>query len=162
MVWVVPMARAMFDRCGLALGGGATLPEAPGRGGFRALGLRGVLMVRGVVSGRGQGLSSKEFATVSIASEYLILAAVSAAAGLALGRVISQRLRGFICAGSVAAALLGAGLTWSSSRGMVTETLTVEVVQAALLGVAAVLFPFSPGTSPDRSLSAAGPILSSL
>jgi hypothetical protein len=25
------MARATFDRCGLVLGGGATLPEAPGR-----------------------------------------------------------------------------------------------------------------------------------
>jgi len=53
MVWVVPMARAMFDRCGVVLDGGATLPEAPGRGAYRALGLRGVLMVRGVVlSGR--------------------------------------------------------------------------------------------------------------
>jgi hypothetical protein len=49
MVWVVPIARAMFDRCGVVLGGSATLPEAPGRGAYRALGLRGVLMVRGVV-----------------------------------------------------------------------------------------------------------------
>jgi hypothetical protein len=53
MVWVVPIARATFDRCGVVLGGSATLPEAPGRGAYRALGLRGVLMVRGVVlSGR--------------------------------------------------------------------------------------------------------------
>jgi len=53
MVWVVPMARAMFDRCGVVLDWGATLPEAPGRGAYRALGLRGVLMVRRVVlSGR--------------------------------------------------------------------------------------------------------------
>ena len=38
---------------GSVLGGGATLPEAPGRGAYRALGLRGVLMVCGVVlSGR--------------------------------------------------------------------------------------------------------------
>jgi hypothetical protein len=49
MVWVVPIARATFDRCGVVLGGSATLPEAPGRGAYRALGLRGVLMVRGVV-----------------------------------------------------------------------------------------------------------------
>ena len=28
MVWVVPMARAMFDRCGVVLGGGATLPDS--------------------------------------------------------------------------------------------------------------------------------------
>jgi hypothetical protein len=46
---VVPIARATFDRCGVVLGGSATLPEAPGRGAYRALGLRGVLMVRGVV-----------------------------------------------------------------------------------------------------------------
>lgn len=53
MVWVVPIARATFDRCGVVLGGSATLPEAPGRGAYRALGLRGVLMVRRVVlSGR--------------------------------------------------------------------------------------------------------------
>ena len=32
MVWVVPIARATFDRCGVVLGGSATLPEAPGRG----------------------------------------------------------------------------------------------------------------------------------
>jgi len=44
MVWVVPMARATFDRGGVVLGGGATLPEALG-GAYRALGLRGVLMV---------------------------------------------------------------------------------------------------------------------
>jgi hypothetical protein len=37
MVWVVPMARATFDRCGVVLGGGATLPEAPGRGAYWAL-----------------------------------------------------------------------------------------------------------------------------
>lgn len=49
MVWVVPVARATFDRCGVVLDGSATLPEAPGRGAYRALGLRGVLMVRGVV-----------------------------------------------------------------------------------------------------------------
>ena len=49
MVWVVPIARATFDRCGVVLGGSATLAEAPGRGAYRALGLRGVLMVRGVV-----------------------------------------------------------------------------------------------------------------
>lgn len=41
MVWVVPIARATFDRCGVVLGGSATLPEAPGRGAYRALGLRG-------------------------------------------------------------------------------------------------------------------------
>jgi hypothetical protein len=53
MVQVVPIARATFDRCGVELGGSATLPEAPGRCAYRALGLRGVLMVRGVVlSGR--------------------------------------------------------------------------------------------------------------
>ena len=39
MVWVVPIARATFDRCGVVLGGSATLPEAPGRGAYRALGL---------------------------------------------------------------------------------------------------------------------------
>jgi hypothetical protein len=49
MVWVVPIVRGTFDRCGVVLGGSATLPEAPGRGAYRALGLRGVLMVRGVV-----------------------------------------------------------------------------------------------------------------
>src|SRR5262245_35157148 len=49
MVWVVPMARAMFDRCEVVLDGGATLPEAPGRGAYRALASRGVLMVRRVV-----------------------------------------------------------------------------------------------------------------
>jgi hypothetical protein len=27
MVWVVPMARAMFDRCAVVLSGGSTLPE---------------------------------------------------------------------------------------------------------------------------------------
>ena len=52
MVWVVPIAQATFDRCGV-VGGSATLPEALGRGACRALGLRRVLMVRGVVlSGR--------------------------------------------------------------------------------------------------------------
>ena len=52
-MWLVPIARATFDRCEVVLGGSATLPEAPGRGAYRALGLRGVLMVRGVVlSGR--------------------------------------------------------------------------------------------------------------
>ena len=49
MVWVVPIARATFDRCGVVLGGSATLPEAPGPA-YRALGLRGVLMVRGGVA----------------------------------------------------------------------------------------------------------------
>ena len=49
MVWVVPKARAMFDRCGVVMDGGATLPEAPGRAACRALGLRGVLVVRRVV-----------------------------------------------------------------------------------------------------------------
>ena len=38
MVWVVPVARATFDRCGVVLGGGATLPEAPGRGAYRDAG----------------------------------------------------------------------------------------------------------------------------
>jgi hypothetical protein len=53
MVRVVPIARATFDRCGVVLGTSATLPEAPGRCSYRALGLRGVLMIRGVfLSGR--------------------------------------------------------------------------------------------------------------
>jgi hypothetical protein len=43
----------MFDRCGVVLDGGATLPGALGRGAYRALGLRGVLILRRVVlSGR--------------------------------------------------------------------------------------------------------------
>ena len=52
-MWVAPIARATFDGCGVVLGASATLPEALGGGAYRALGLRGVLMVRGVVlSGR--------------------------------------------------------------------------------------------------------------
>jgi hypothetical protein len=39
MAWVVPIARATFDRCGVVLGKNATLPEAPGRDAYRALGL---------------------------------------------------------------------------------------------------------------------------
>jgi hypothetical protein len=50
MVRVVPMARAMFDRCGVVLGGGATLRR---RLCVWGAGLRGVLMIRCVVlSGR--------------------------------------------------------------------------------------------------------------
>lgn len=79
--------------------------------------------------------------------EYLILAAVSAAAGLALGRVIPRRLRRFMLAAGVCAACLGAALTWFSSRGMLGETLTLELVEVALFAVAALLLPFSFGAS---------------
>lgn len=52
MVWVVPVAGATFDRCEVVLGGSATPPEAPGRRAYRVLGLRGVLMVQGVILSR--------------------------------------------------------------------------------------------------------------
>ncbi len=79
--------------------------------------------------------------------EYLILAAVSVASGLALGPVIRQRLRRFLFAGGAGAAFLATALVWSASRGLVREGLAVNLVGAALFGVAAVLLPFSAGAS---------------
>jgi hypothetical protein len=84
---------------------------------------------------------------VAFATEYLILAAVSAAAGLALGRLIRQRVRRLLFAGGVVAAFLAAALAWASSRDLVHQALTVDLVGAGLIGAAAVLLPFSLGAS---------------
>lgn len=80
-----------------------------------------------------------------LAPEYLIVAAVSAAAGLALGRVIRQRTRRFLFGWGAGAACLVAALASSASRDLVPEGLTVNGAGAALVGVAAVLLPFSAG-----------------
>jgi hypothetical protein len=84
---------------------------------------------------------------VALATEYQILAAVSGAAGLALGRVIRQRVRRLLLAGGVVAAFLAAALTWASSRDLVHADLTLDLVGAGLIGAAAVLLPFSLGAS---------------
>ena len=80
---------------------------------------------------------------MGFAPEYLILASVSAAAGLALGRVIPRRFRRRMLAGGIGAALLWGALTWFWSPGIVRDLPTVDLAGSALLGAAAVLLPFS-------------------
>jgi hypothetical protein len=82
-----------------------------------------------------------------VAPHYLILVAVSAAAGLALGRVISRRLRRFMLAGGFAAALLGLALTSLAARGLVRGSLSIDLMGFALFGTAAILLPFALGAA---------------
>jgi hypothetical protein len=84
---------------------------------------------------------------VALATEYQILAAVSGAAGVALGRLIRQRVRRLVLAGGAVAALLAAALSWASARDLVPVDLTLDLVGAGLIGAAAVLLPFSVGAS---------------
>ena len=80
---------------------------------------------------------------------FLILGAASAAAGIALGRVISGRVRWFILIGGVEAALLGGGLVWLASRGvgLPVDSAMVQVMAVGLWATAAVLVPFWAGAA---------------
>ena len=88
-------------------------------------------------------------------AQYLIIAVGAFAAGLALGPIIPQRSRRFILAGGLGAALIGAALEWSASRGIVSEmllamvgkTLAVDLMQVGLFGIAAVLLPLAFGAA---------------
>jgi hypothetical protein len=84
-----------------------------------------------------------------MAWSFLILSAASAAAGVALGRVISRRVRSFILIGGVEAALLGGGLSWLPSWGveLPVDAAMAQILASALLAVAAVLLPFSVGAA---------------
>jgi hypothetical protein len=80
---------------------------------------------------------------------FLILIVVSAAAGVALGRLISRRSRLLILIGGVEAALLGGGLTWLSARGveLPLDSALAQVLALGLLATAAVLLPFCLGAA---------------
>lgn len=75
---------------------------------------------------------------------FLILIAASAAAGLAVGRVISRRARRFLLIGGLDAAVLGLVLAWLQASGVALpfDPAVAHVLALALLGVAAVLLPF--------------------
>jgi hypothetical protein len=75
----------------------------------------------------------------------LILAAVSGAAGLALGRIVPRRTRRLLLVGGVAAAVLAAALAWSSARGSVPGDLTVLLAETTTLGTAVLLIAFALG-----------------
>ena len=80
---------------------------------------------------------------------FLILSVMSAAAGVALGRVISRRVRLFVLIGGIEAALLGGGLTWLTRHGLEPslESGTAHVLALGLLAMAAVLLPFWLGAT---------------
>lgn len=79
---------------------------------------------------------------------FLILSAVSAAAGAALGPVIGRRARQFMLLGGVEAAALAVALTWLMNRGVALPLETVAGALAlALLTTATVLLPFWLGAT---------------
>jgi hypothetical protein len=80
---------------------------------------------------------------------FVILIAASAAAGVALGRVISRRSRLFILIGGAEAALLGSGLAWLPARGveLPLDPAAAQVLVLGLLATAAVLLPFWLGAA---------------
>lgn len=79
----------------------------------------------------------------------VILIAASAAAGVAIGRVISRRLRLFILIGGAEAALLGGGLSWLPTRGveLPLDPAAAQLLALGLLATAAVLLPFWLGAA---------------
>jgi hypothetical protein len=80
---------------------------------------------------------------------FLILMAASAAAGLALGPVLSRRSRLFILIGGTEAALLGGGLIWLPASGveLPLDPAVAQVLPAGLIAIAAVLLPFWAGAA---------------
>ena len=80
-------------------------------------------------------------------SYYLVLAVVSWAAGLALGRVLHRRTRRYLLAGGVLAALAGAALIWATSHELLRGALDTDLLAAGLWGVAAMSMGFAVGAS---------------
>jgi hypothetical protein len=80
---------------------------------------------------------------------FFIVSAVSAAAGVALGRVISRRVRQFILIGGMDAALLGGALVWLPSHGveLPMEAALAQALALGMLATAAVLLPFWLGAA---------------
>jgi len=80
---------------------------------------------------------------------FFILVAASAAAGAALGHVISRRLRLFILIGGAEAALIGGALTWLPTQGveLPVDPAAAQVLTLVLLATAAVLVPFWVGAA---------------
>lgn len=80
---------------------------------------------------------------------FVILAAASGVAGLALGPVIGRRSRRMILLGAIEAALFGGALTWLPQQGVPLpgDPGTLGLLALALVAVAAVLLPFWAGAS---------------
>ncbi len=77
------------------------------------------------------------------------MSAVSAAAGMALGPVISRRARQLMLLGGIEAAVLAGVLTWLLDRGIALplETGVTTAIALVLLATATVLLPFSLGAT---------------
>lgn len=86
---------------------------------------------------------------ISMGWSFIIISAASAAAGLALGRIVGRQARVFILIGGIEAAVLGGALAWLPAYGVEPPLGPGmgQVLELGLLTIAAVLLAFWLGST---------------
>ena len=88
-----------------------------------------------------------------LTAEYLIIAVAAFAAGLTLGPIIGRQARRNMVVAGLAGLLVGSAVVWPTSRAILIETsifeagglgdLSLDLMRAVFLGIAAVLLPLA-------------------